>query len=77
MKNEDFKKLLFVDLVPFAMVEDLTSTLLNSSTAYITWSFEPSEFRLLNGKFRSFAVAIYEDFSKNYRKYLLINYFSL
>jgi hypothetical protein len=47
------------------MIGDLTTSLFNSSTASITWTFEQDDFQLLNGKFRAFAVTIYENFSKN------------
>ena len=53
------------DLVPRAMIADLTASLLNSSTVFITWNFELDDIQLLNGKFRTFAVTIYENFSKN------------
>jgi hypothetical protein len=47
------------------MIGDLTAGLLNSSTISITWTFEQEDFQLLNGKFRTFAVTIYQNFSKN------------
>lgn len=51
--------------VPLAMIVDLTGHLLNSSTAFITWTFSENDHQLLNGKFRTFAVTIYENFSKD------------
>ncbi len=48
------------------MIRDLTANLLNSSIASITWTFKHDDFHLLNGKFRTFAVTIYENFSKTY-----------
>ncbi|CAF3435968.1 unnamed protein product [Rotaria socialis] len=47
--------------VPLAMIADLTATLYNSSTVYITWNIQQDEFQYLNGKFRTFAVTIYEN----------------
>lgn len=55
------------------MITDLKATLLNSSTAYMTWTFEQSDFQLLNGRFRTFAVTIYENFSKHWVKNMLEN----
>jgi hypothetical protein len=57
--------LFFCALVPLAMIRDLRASLLNSSTTYISWTFEQDDLQLLNGKFRTFAVIIYENFSKN------------
>jgi hypothetical protein len=62
-------------LVPLARIADLTGHLLNSSTAFITWNFLVDDHRLLNGKFRAFAVTIYENFSRNYSAYFLVNEF--
>ncbi|CAF4143011.1 unnamed protein product [Rotaria sp. Silwood2] len=55
-------KIKTLESVPLAMIKDLTGSLLNSSTAYITWNFEQDDFQLLNGKFRTFIVTIYENF---------------
>ncbi len=55
------------------MIRDLTASLLNSSTASITWTFEQDDFQLLNGKFRTFAVMIYENFSKTYENIFPVN----
>ncbi len=40
---------------------------MNNSSVRITWIFESNNLQLLNGKFRTFAVTIYENFSKNFR----------
>ncbi|CAF0823910.1 unnamed protein product [Rotaria sp. Silwood1] len=55
-------KIKTLESAPLAMIGDLTGTLLNSSTAYITWTFEQHGFQLLNGKFRTFVVTMYENF---------------
>ncbi|CAF3590109.1 unnamed protein product [Rotaria sordida] len=55
-------KIKTLESVPLAMIRDLTGTVLNSSTAYITWTFEQDDFQLLHGKFRAFIVTIYENF---------------
>lgn len=49
------------------MIGGLKANLLNSSTTYITWTFEQTDFQLINGNFRAFAVTIYENFSENYQ----------
>jgi len=69
MKNNIY----FSVSVPLAMIRDLTASLLNSSTASITWTFEQDDFQLLNGKFRTFAVMIYENFSKTYENIFPVN----
>lgn len=53
-------------LVPLAIVTDLTAIVLNTSSVHLTWTFEKHDFHLLNGKFHTFAVTIYENFSKNF-----------
>ncbi|CAF0794841.1 unnamed protein product [Rotaria sordida] len=49
--------------VPLTIITDLTATLLNISSVLITWIFENHDFQFLNGKFRTFAVTIYENFN--------------
>ncbi|UJR10325.1 hypothetical protein I4U23_014531 [Adineta vaga] len=56
-------KIQTLEYVPLLLIDDLTATLLNSSTAYITWTFEKKNLPLLNGKFRTFAITIYENFN--------------
>jgi hypothetical protein len=51
--------------VPLAMITDLTAILLNNSSMRITWIFENNDWQYLHGKFRTFAVTIYQNFSKN------------
>lgn len=48
------------------MVTDLTGILVNSSSVQMTWIFENNDLQFLNGKFRTFAVTTYENFSKNF-----------
>ncbi|CAF3429449.1 unnamed protein product [Rotaria socialis] len=52
-----------LESVPLATIMDLAAILLNSSSVLITWTLENLEFQLLNGKFRAFAVTIYENFN--------------
>ncbi|CAF1446454.1 unnamed protein product [Adineta steineri] len=56
-------KIQTLESVPLAIIRDLTGSLLNSSTAYITWMFEQDDFQYLNGKFRTFAITTYENFN--------------
>lgn len=78
MKIDSFLLLLLFISVPLAMVTDLTGHLLNSSTAAITWNFPENDHQILNGKFRTFAVTIYENFGKYLLRILVwINEFLL
>ncbi|UJR35713.1 hypothetical protein I4U23_028463 [Adineta vaga] len=52
-----------LESVPLAMVKDLTAVLLNTTSVHLTWTFETNALQLLNGKFRVFAVTIYEHFN--------------
>ncbi|CAF4516635.1 unnamed protein product [Rotaria sp. Silwood1] len=52
-----------LESAPLAIITDLTATLLNTSSIHVTWIFENHDFQLLNGKFRAFAVTIYENFN--------------
>jgi len=61
-----FRKFFFK--VPLATITDLTAILLNSSSVRIKWIFANNDSQFLNGKFRTFAVTIYENFSKNFSK---------
>ena len=55
------------------MVTDLSAILLNSSSIRVTWKLENDQLEYLNGKFRTFAVTIYENFSKNFSLNFLKN----
>ncbi|CAF1590596.1 unnamed protein product, partial [Adineta ricciae] len=52
-----------LESVPLAMITDLTAILLNTTSVHLTWTFENDAVQFLNGKFRAFAVAIYEQFN--------------
>ncbi|CAF2759126.1 unnamed protein product [Rotaria sp. Silwood2] len=52
-----------LESVPLATITDLTVTLLNMSSVRITWTFDNHDFQFLNGKFRTFAVTIYENYN--------------
>lgn len=62
--NDNSINIFILISVPLLSITQLNSILLNSTTARITWIFEPNDFRLLNGKFRTYALTIYRDFSK-------------
>ena len=55
-------------VVPLAIVTDLTATLLNASTVFVSWTMDKTDIRLLNGRFRAFAVSIYENYSNDRRE---------
>ena len=66
-KFEEVKNLIFVSsfyVVPLVIVNDLTATLLNASTVFISWTIDKTDFHLLNGRFRTFSLSIYENYSK-------------
>ncbi|CAF1443327.1 unnamed protein product, partial [Adineta steineri] len=52
-----------LESVPLVTIEDLQAILLNTSSVNITWAFENDDVQFLNGKFRTFAVTIYEYFN--------------
>ncbi|CAF0912627.1 unnamed protein product, partial [Adineta ricciae] len=56
-------KIQTIESVPLLIIDDLTATLLNSSTAHITWTVQQNNSQLLNGKFRTFSLTIYENFN--------------
>lgn len=50
--------------VPLTMISDLTAILWENSSVRITWSLTKNDWRYLHGKFRTFAVTVYINFSK-------------
>ena len=55
---------MFFSAVPLALVGDLTATQLNMSTVHLGWTMDRDRLPALHGRFRTFALTFYQNYSK-------------
>ena len=51
--------------VPLATIVNLTASVSDVSTVAVVWELDKDYMRFLHGQFRTFAVVLYENYSKN------------